>query len=427
MNRSILVLLSFIVIDQLDSGMATPLYPLLFTDPESPALLVEASTAESSGNWFLALLAAAYALPAFMLQLVLGQLSDRYGRKPMLLVSFATSALSYGLFALGVWQEAIWLLVVARIVDGTAAGNILVAASAVADSSNGEERTQFFGYFTAALSLGFVLGPLVGGYLGNPEGADWQGPATAFVVGGVLNVLVVGLFYLLFHETLDEDNRDDGEEFSLGQSFRNARIAFADKDLRPYFLILGCFIFAFTTFLSFFNVVLSERFEFDSQATGWYFSGVGLALMLVQVFLVNRVEKWLGPQKLLWANFFLMGGATVAMALSPAPWLAVVCILPFALGTGMIEPMIQSLLTRSADESQQGRIQGVRGSVDSLARVVPPFLAGPIAAFGAAHWAVAGAGGVAILGGVLALRTLVTDERGTEEVRDGPALTADER
>lgn len=121
-------------------------------------------------------LAAAYAIPAFVLQPVIGQLSDRFGCKPLLLVSFVTSALSYGLFAAGIWWEQFWVIILARVVDGIAAGNVLVAASAIADSSEGEDRTHFFGLFTGALSLGFVLGPLVGGYLGNPEGASWQGP-----------------------------------------------------------------------------------------------------------------------------------------------------------------------------------------------------------------------------------------------------------
>ena len=224
----------------------------------------------------------------------------------------------------------------------------------MADLSEEGDRTRYFGYFTAALSMGFVFGPLLGGYLGDPEGAAWTGPSTAFYVAGALNALAVLGFVYFFAETLDEDDRDDEGDFAVGQSLANAREAFRDEARRPYYLTLLCYIGGYTFFMTFYAVVLEERLDMDAQQTGWFFSALGLALMLVQLLLVDRLEKWLGPDKLLWAAMFSVAGATAALGLATAPWMAYVAIVPFALASGLIDPMIMSLLSRSAEGRSAG-------------------------------------------------------------------------
>ena len=399
MNRSLFLLLAVVVVDQLDSGMATPIYPMLFTDPDSPELLVSAQNAEESGAWFIALLALAYAVPAFLCQPIIGQLSDRFGRKPLLLLSFASSTLAYGIVAAAIHFESFGGVLLGRAVDGFAAGNILVAAGVIADRSDGEERTAKFGWFTAALSLGFVIGPLFGGYLSDAEAADWRGPATAFAVSGTLNLGAMAVFWLGFRESLAEEDRED-DDFAWGQSFRNAKAALFDRGRRSLYLLLGCFIVAYMSFLLFAGVLLEERFEMGPVELGWFFSTLGLGLAAVQVFLVDPVEKRLGARKALCAVFFLMGSAIALVGAAWAPWVAYAAVVPFALGTGMIEPVLQSLISRSASEKEQGRVQGVRGSVDSLARVLPPIAAGPVAALGATSWALYASALAAALGGI---------------------------
>ncbi|BAM02967.1 MFS transporter [Phycisphaera mikurensis] len=399
MSRSLLLLLVVVVIDQLDSGMATPIYPMLFTDPDSPELLVSPRSAERSGAWFIALLALAYAVPAFLCQPIIGQLSDRFGRKPLLLMSFASSTLSYAVVAAAIHLDSFGGVLLGRVIDGFAAGNILVAAGVIADRSDGAERTRRFGWFTAALSLGFVIGPLFGGYLSDTEAADWRGPGTAFAVSGVLNLVAMAVFWLGFRESLAEEDREE-DDFAWGQSFRNAKAALFDEGRRSLYLLLACFIVAYMSFLLFAGVLLEERFGMGPVELGWFFSALGLGLAAVQIFLVDPVEKRLGARRALCAVFFLMAGAVALVGSAWSPWVAYAAIVPFALGTGMIEPVLQSLISRSASEREQGRVQGVRGSVDSLARVLPPLAAGPVAALGATGWALYAAALAAALGGV---------------------------
>ena len=408
MTRSTWLLLAVVVVDQLDSGMATPIYPMLLTEPGSGSLLVSGRTAESAGVWLVALMGLAYAVPAFLFQPLLGQLSDRFGRKPLLLASFASSTLAYGVFAAAVWLDSLGGVLLARVVDGVAAGNILVAAGVVADRSDGSGRTRGFGLFTAALSVGFVLGPLAGGHLSDTTAAGWRGPGTAFAVAGTLNAVAMMAFWFGFRESLAAENRQT-EAFAWGKAFTDARDALTDERRRPIYGLLGCFIFAYTALLLFYNVLLAERFDLGPVGLGWFFAALGLGFTGVQVFLVDPVERWLGPRTTLCGVFFLMGGSILLMAGAWAPWVAFVALAPFALGAGLIEPLLQSLLSRSATGAEQGRVQGVRGSVDSLARVLPPLAAGPIAALGATRWAVVAAAVAAVAGGVLAVWLRVGD------------------
>lgn len=122
-----------------------------------------------------------------------------------------------------------------------------MAASAIADRYDDDAHTQAFGCSTAALSLGFVLGPLLGGCIGNPEAGGGRGPGTAFAVDGVLNLGVVAVFWALFSETLEPRHRDrDG--FAMMRSFRNASEALVDRKRRPIYAVLLCFILAYARF-----------------------------------------------------------------------------------------------------------------------------------------------------------------------------------
>ena len=431
MRRTLAVLFAALFIDQMDAGMLLPVLPALLTNPESPAFLLSAGPdAKQTGELLIAVLGAAYAVPAFLSQPILGQLADRRGRRPLLLLAFAGSALSYVLFAVGVMAESVWVLVASRAVDGLTAGNVIVGMAALADVTEDDERTRFFGYFTAALSLGFVVGPLLGGFLGDPEGAGWTGPATAFWVAAGLNAVVVGLFALLFKETLDDDDRGADDGFEVGRAFSNARDAARDDGRRATYLLLLFYVAGYTFYSTFYNVVLEDRVGMDTAGVGVYFAVLGLGFMAVQVFVVDRVERRFGDRRALGGALALTAVAVALSALATAPWMAYALIPLFALGNGLIDPLVSSILSRSADGATQGRVQGVRGSVDALGRAAPPFVAGPLAAAGSPVWPVllgagfvGGASLVAWLVGAKGNDVMNDDEgsSGGEDSADGSA------
>ena len=355
MRRTLAVLFAALFIDQMDAGMLLPVLPALLTNPDSPAFLLSGGPdAEQTGTLLIAVMSAAYAVPAFLAQPVLGQLADRRGRRPLLLLAFTGSALSYVLFAVGVMMESVWVLVASRALDGLTAGNVIVGMAALADETEDDERTRFFGYFTAALSLGFVVGPLLGGFLGDPEGASWTGPATAFWVAAGLNGVVVALFALLFKETLDDEDRQSDDDFQIGQAFTNARDAARDGGRRATYLLLLLYVAGYTFYSTFYNVVLEERIGMDTNGVGIYFAVLGLGFMAVQLFVVDRVERRFGGPKALGVAAAVTAVSVALSALATAPWMAYALIPLFALGNGLIEPLVSSILSRSAGRLDAG-------------------------------------------------------------------------
>ena len=438
MRRTLAVLFAALFIDQMDSGMLLPVLPALLTDPDNPAfLLAKGGDAKQKGELLIAVLGAAYAVPAFLSQPVLGQLADRFGRRPLLLAAFTGSAVSYALFAVGVHLESVWMLAGARVVDGFTAGNVIIGMAALADATEDDERTRYFGYFTAALSLGFVVGPLLGGFLGNPEGPSWTGPATAFWVAGGLNAVVVGLFAWLFQETLADDDRQQGEGLEIGRAFSNAREAAGDDGRRSTYLLLLLYVAGYTFYSTFYSVVLEDSVGMDTTGVGVYFAALGLGFMAVQLFVVDPVERRFGGPKALGVALALTAVSVGLSALATSAWMAYALIPLFALGNGLIEPLVSSIISRSAGGSTQGRVQGVRGSVDALGRAAPPFVAGPLAAAGSPAWPVLLGAGFVGAGSIVAWVVGARDDgddamnkddgdQGSDSSSDGAASGNDE-
>ena len=310
--------------------------------------------------------------------------------------------MSYAVFAVGVMMESVWVLAGSRVIDGLTAGNVIIGMAALADATDDDERTRYFGYFTAALSLGFVVGPLLGGFLGDPEGPSWTGPATAFWAAAGLNGLVVALFAFLFKETLGDDDRQQGEGLELGRAFSNAHEAATDGSRRTTYLLLLLYVAGYTFYSTFYSVVLEERVGMDTTDVGVYFAVLGLGFMAVQLFVVDPVEKRFGGSRSLGLALAVTAVSVALSALATSAWMAYALIPLFALGNGLVEPLVSSIISRSAGGSAQGRVQGVRGSVDALGRAVPPFVAGPLAAAGSPAWPVLLGAGVIGVGSAVA-------------------------
>lgn len=381
-RRPLAVLLFAVFVDRLDFGVLIPILPLLLADPSSPYFMLEGGQdALDTGYILLGLIGATYAVSAFLAAPILGQLADRYGRKPLLLVAFGGSGLSYVLFAVGIALDSIPLLFASRLVDGLSGGNVLVAQSALADLTEPDDRARVFGYFSAALSLGFVFGPLFGGFLSDPEIVAWFSPQLPFWIAAGLNALDLVLIIWLFRETLDEPQE---AEVTPGLAVRRVREAFARPQLRAAYLTEFLFIAGFTFFTTFFNVLLVERLGYDQSDIGLFFTALGLGLFLSQALLVEPVRSWLGAVWTLRWALFGMAGTIALTALVQTTWQLYALVPLFALTNGLIGPNLAALVSRRADKAEQGRVLGIRSSVQSLGRSGPPFLAGPLAAVGSA-------------------------------------------
>lgn len=314
---------------------------------------------------------ASYSLAQFFCSPLLGRLSDRLGRRPVLLASLVCSALSY--LWLG-FAGALWMLFAARLLAGLGAGNIAAAQAYIADVTPPEGRAKGMGMIGAAFGLGFTVGPALGGILAgaNPTSADLARPA--FVAAGLST-----LAFIIAAVRLKE---------SLPAAARNApprpgRLALARGALRRpvlglLILLLFITVSAFAGMETTFALWAKSSFGWGPLQVGWLFFYVGILLAALQGGLIGRLAKRFGEARLVIAGSVIIAVGLFAVALSHSLVEVLVATGLLAIGMGLLSPSVSSLVSREAGTSERGGIMGVSQSASSLARILGPALAGAV-------------------------------------------------
>jgi MFS family permease len=300
---------------------------------------------------------------------VLGRLSDRIGRRPVLLVSMACSCLAY--LWLG-FASTLWMLFAARLVAGAGAGNIAAAQAYVTDVTSPEARAKGMGMIGAAFGLGFTLGPWLGGVVAGaePTAADLQRPA--FLAAG-LSALAFLLVIAILKESLPQAGAPP-----RANRWELARTAMHRPPLRLLILLFFAITAAFAGMETTFALWTKDAFGWGPEQVGWLFFFVGCVLIVVQGALIGPLSRRLGEARLV-----LIGSASIALGLAAVTFSANLALLMvasacLALGMGLLNPSINSLISRQAGADERGGIMGVAQSGASLARVVGPAIAGPL-------------------------------------------------
>jgi DHA1 family tetracycline resistance protein-like MFS transporter len=364
MKKSPLLPIFLIVfIDLLGFGLILPLLPFY---------------AESFGasELTVGLLLASYSLMQLIGAPVLGRLSDRYGRRPILLISqFGTFV---GFLMLG-FANGLALLFVSRVVDGISGGNISTAQAYIADVSDEKNRARNFGLIGAAFGLGFIMGPAIGGFLSQ---YGYQVPA--FFAAG-LSALAMTLTFFMLHEP--ERKTNARREFSL-QALRRA---FAHPTIGLLLAMVFTFGLAFAMFQTSFALFAAARFGFDVQQTALVLTYVGVLSVVMQLVVVKRVVKRLGENRSIVVTMSALALGLVLMAAVQNP-LALIVVMPIlSFGGGVTTPVLTSLISKSVDRAEVGGMLGISTSVDSMSRVVAPILGNALLAFGTALPSIVGA------------------------------------
>lgn len=385
-RNPLLAIFTTVFIDMLGFGILIPVYPLLIS-PGSPFRVTPEGWSFTQGLIMLGWLQGIFPLCIFLAAPILGQMSDRYGRRPVLAFSIFGTAVGYAIFAVGISTANIPLLFIGRALDGITGGNQAVAQAAIGDVSTNENRAKNFGLIGAAFGLGFILGPYIGGRLSGPGKSfyglfntpDWFSATTPFWFATILSLLNCGLILAVFPETLKQKVHNGKLQF--GKAVSNVIDGFKSDRLR---VVLGSgFLFSagFTFFTTFFGVYLRNNFGFDEGKTGDYFAIVGLFIAFSQAVLVGRVAKSLADWKVL--RFSLFGTALVMFIYFISPtdttmWLYLT-IPVFTFFNGLSMANMGSLISRSAEMGRQGEAMGIYSSVQSLAQVPASVLVGYIA------------------------------------------------
>lgn len=346
-----------ILVDLIGFGLVIPLLPFY-------ALRFAASPQQVTA------LLAIYSLMQLFAAPFWGRLSDRIGRRPVLMVSMAASVAAY--FWIGSAGE-LWMLFAARALAGACAGNIAAAQAYIADITKPEDRAKGMGLIGAAFGLGFIIGPALGGVLAgnNPATADVETPA--WVAAGLSFFAFCGVVMLL-RESFPADQRG-----RRGPT-RNRLLAILEVLGRPVLsrliLIFFLVILAFAGMESTFALWAIGQFGWGPRQVGYVFSYVGFVSATLQGGLIGRLTGAFGEERLLLCGLALIGAGLLVLPFSQGLAVLALAVTALALGMGLMQPSLTSLISRRAGREEQGEVMGVSQSVGSLSRVLGPAAAG---------------------------------------------------
>ncbi len=349
-----------VLIDMLAIGLIIPVLP---------ALVGSFSSSQADQAYWYGVVAFAFGIASFLASPVLGGLSDRFGRRPVLLLGF------FGLganFFLTAFATSIWMLVAARLMGGALQANAAVANAYVADITEPEERTRRFGLLGAMMGLGFIIGPVMGGLLG---AIDLQLP---FLVAGGLTMVNFVYGYFVLPESLPVSSR---KPFRLRSAnpFASLRALVQLKGVAP---LVGVVAFSgLAQFVLYTTWVLYTTFKFGwgPLENGWSLAAVGVASVLVQGFLLRHLLKWLSPQRLAVWGLFSSALAYAMWGAATEGWMMFAVIGVNLLG-GTVAAAVNSMISAAADSRSQGQTLGAVSSLGSLMAVLAPMLGAPLLA-----------------------------------------------
>src|SRR5205085_3034499 len=366
MRRSpLLVIFVTVFIDLIGFGIVIPVLPYYVEGTRFNA------TPRAVG-----LLFASYSVMQLLFTPILGRLSDRYGRRPVLFLSLLGTSL--GFMILG-FATTLWMLFVGRIIDGITGGNISTAQAYIADVTTKEERAKGMGLIGAAFGLGFTLGPAIGGILSKWDidvlGYHIPGISVPFIFAGLMAFANATLLYFTLPETVTPDHparasAATGRWSQFFDALKQSRLAFV---LLIYFL----FVTAFSIMTTSFALFTMYRFGYDASHNGYLFMYVGMLGVIIQGGLIGRLAKAFGELPLVIVGALLFAGSLFLIPLV-GPGSGLIALLGlgelFAVANSLAIPSLTALASKSVGRGEQGGVLGITQSAASLARAVGPLI-----------------------------------------------------
>lgn len=352
MNRQFFWLYLTVFVNIIGFGMIFPILPLF-------------AEKYHASSFQIGLIAATFSLGQFLFSPFFGRLSDRFGRKPIILSSMIISAIS---FLMLIGAESLPLIFFARFLSGvSSAANFPAASSYIADITTSENRTEYMGKISGVFSLGFVVGPVFGGLLGN------NGFSTAFLAAAILSF--VNLIFTFFF--LPESITKKAEKFVLREGLLNVKAIY--KGLRSNFAVLFLLLALWAFYISNFQVAIplftQGKFNFGVLQNGFFFSLTGTVAAITQWFILPYVVKRIREVKTIFAGIALMALGQILAPLSGSVIIFYLFFIISILGSGLNRPAINALLSKGTREGQ-GTTMGLAFSFESIGRFVGPLVAG---------------------------------------------------
>jgi DHA1 family tetracycline resistance protein-like MFS transporter len=344
MSRPLLVIFLTIFVNLVGFGIIIPLLPFY---------------AETFGAspFVIGLLFASFSLAQLIASPLLGELSDRWGRRPVLILSLVGTVISFVMLAMA---QSLVMLFLARVVDGLSGGNITTARAYIADVTTEEDRARAFGLLGAAFGLGFIVGPALGAAFAH---ISYTAPIWA---AAAITMVAIGLAWIWLPETVHLTQAAGGSMWG----------AVLDVGTRPGLrtLLTVDFVYwmAFAVYQTTFALFGARRFGFDASHTGYLLSAFGLLGVVVQGGLVGPVVDAIGAKRTLTIGLLFTAIGWGGSALTGSVPVFVAMLVPGALGIGFCNASLSTLVSTAAGAHEQGRVQGAAGALESLGRTIGP-------------------------------------------------------
>ncbi|MBI5303691.1 MAG: MFS transporter [Chloroflexi bacterium] len=343
-----------VFVDLLGYGIMIPLLPYFVQE-------------QHAGAFFAGALGSVYALMQLVSGPILGELSDRHGRRPVLLVCLLGTATAFLLLGLA---NSLALIFLAVALDGITGGNLTTAYAYIADITTPENRARGMGLVGAAFGLGLMLGPALGGLL-----SAFGLSVPAFVACAIALANVIFGWRVLPESLLPEKRKTTSEHRALNW-VAQLRGVIALPTLRALLLAMFLLNLAFAGLQTNFPLFSQARFGWDSTRNGFFFAFVGVCAVLIQGVLFGKIQPVFGEKRRVIGGLGLMMASLAAIAVAPQDWMVYPIVALGALGSGTSIPSLTSLVSQRVDAREQGRLMGGTQAILSLAMIVGPTIAG---------------------------------------------------
>ena len=390
---SLLIIFLTVFIDLIGFGIVMPLIPIY-------------SDQFGASGFMIGMIISSFSLMQFIFAPAWGRLSDRVGRRPVLLISNAGSTLSYALFALASMrsgQEALYWILGSRIFAGICGANLSVASAYIADVSPPEKRSQSMGLIGMAFGLGFILGPAIGAVSAKQFGLAGPGwVATGFCALNLVLAIII----------LAESRKPGGEKLVHRPKLEQWRHTFQQPVVGFLIVIYFLATFCFACFETTFGLLLYDKFAYDQTKVGYLFAYCGLLAAIIQGGVIGGLVKRFGEEKLIAYSLMVVGlSLAILPYISQLGWLLLGLAL-FAAGSGINRPPTFGLISLKTPPDEQGAALGVAQSAGSLGRIIGPIFAASVYSFRPALPYLICAG-VSMAAGLLAFQYLVHSNKNT--------------
>ncbi len=351
-NRNLITIFLIVFIDLLGFGLILPLLPFI-------------GEKYGANPFVIGLLTAVYSFFQLLSAPILGRLSDRYGRKKLLIISQLGTFL--GFLILGV-ANSIPLLFLSRIIDGATGGNISIAQAYISDITSKENRARAMGLIGAAFGLGFIFGPAIGGI-----SSRWGFAVPAYIAASIsLITIITTVLFLRESVNVTVAQKSPKTKFTWTE-FKEVLCC---SPIRLFLFVFFMLNFAFSLMQGNFALWAEHTFGFGPTQTGLVFTYIGIMVVAVQLQLLPRLLKKIGEKKIFVYATGILGIGLLSLAITIHPYLLVISQTLIPIGNGLVNPVIQSLSSENVPKEEYGKTLGLLASAGSLGRILGPIAGG---------------------------------------------------